>query len=299
MNSDISKYAILADAVHKKFSGETILRGANLRIEPGRVAGLLGRSGEGKTTLIKILLDITAADSGTTGVAGLPSDGLGRVRLAAGYVPERPTFHNFMKAEDIFKFRAGLFPSWDSEKAALLARQLGLAPNRSAASASKGELAKIAWICAAAHNPKVFLMDEPTSGLDALIREEVLARMIEELQTEGKTFLVASHRLEDMASLLDEIWLLSDGMTTRYDARELASRAKRVTGRLKQGVKIPEIKGLFKLQAEPPLGDFAAFDAKTLAALRDAGIFEDAQEEALPFEKSLALLLTLHGTEAV
>jgi ABC-2 type transport system ATP-binding protein len=299
MNAEFSKYAIYASDVKKSFGGEHILRGANLRVEPGKVAGLLGRSGEGKTTLIKILLDITAPDAGEAGAAGIAADGRGKVRLAAGYVPERPVFHSFMKAEDIFKFRAGLFPSWDEQKAQTLAKQLELSPNRAAASASKGELAKIAWICAAAHNPKVFIMDEPTSGLDALIREEVLARMIEELQSEGKSFLVASHRLEDMAALLDEIWLLSDGMTTRYDARELASRAKRVTGRLKAGVTMPEIKGLFKLQAEPPLGDFAAFDAKTLASLRDAGVFEDAREESLPFEKTLSLLLTLRGGEAV
>ncbi len=150
-----------------------MLNGVSGTIEEGKVVGLLGRNGEGKTTLFRILLDILSADSGSISVLGNPPDGSGVIRLKVGYVPERPAFHEFWTVEQALKFRAGLFPTWDSEKAMRMAREMDLDLKTRIRGASKGTLAKAAWICATAHNPKLLQLDEPTSGLDALVRDSV------------------------------------------------------------------------------------------------------------------------------
>ena len=292
-------FAVKAAGVHKSFGSKSVLRGVDLAVKPGRVTGLLGLNGQGKTTLIKILLGITAADAGHVEVSGVVADTTGKVRLTAGYIPERPAFHPFMTAGEIFAFRSKFYKSWDNEKAAALARRLSLDLNLRAGKASKGETAKIAWICAAAHNPDVLILDEPASGLDALAREQLLCRLIEELSSEGKTILVASHRLEDMAGFLDDILLLSDGQIAgTYDARHLASSARRIIGRAKPAAKMPQSPLLIALESEPPLLDFAALDDAAIKAVHESGAMESAQEEPLEFTKILAALLSLTNKRA-
>ncbi|MFA5162753.1 MAG: ABC transporter ATP-binding protein [Elusimicrobiales bacterium] len=289
-------FAVKAAGVRKSFGRKSVLRGVDFEIEPGRVAGLLGLNGQGKTTLIKILLGITAADEGCAEVSGVEADSGGKVRLAAGYIPERPAFQPFMTAGEIFAFRSRFYPTWNHEKAAALARRLGLDLNLRAGKASKGETAKIAWVCAAAHNPDVLILDEPASGLDALAREQLLCRLIEELSSEGKTILVASHRLEDMAGILDDILLLSGGRIAGiYDAHGLSASARRITGRARQGAQMPQSPLLVPLESELPLLAFAALDDAAIKAVHESGVLENAQEEPLGFAKILAALLSLGG----
>ena len=88
--------ALTFHQVVRTLGGRRVLDGASGAAEKGKVIGLLGRNGEGKTTLFKILLDLLAADSGEVEVLGLRPDGSGRVRQLTGYIPERPSFHSFI-----------------------------------------------------------------------------------------------------------------------------------------------------------------------------------------------------------
>src|SRR5262249_30393337 len=101
--------AISMNEVRKSFGKKAVLKGITGTIEEGKVVGILGRNGEGKTTLFKILLDILQADSGDMRVSNLTPDGSGKIRKIVGYVPERPTFHNFLSIEETFKLRSTFF----------------------------------------------------------------------------------------------------------------------------------------------------------------------------------------------
>ena len=113
---------IILEAVTRSFDGRRVLDGLTARAEEGRVIGLLGRNGEGKTTLFKVLLDLLAPDSGRVEVLGARVDGSGAVRGRVGYVPERPAFHDFMTVGEALALRARLFPAWDAARAARPAR---------------------------------------------------------------------------------------------------------------------------------------------------------------------------------
>ena len=199
--------AIRLEGIRRSFGRKEVLRGVTATAEAGKVIGLLGRNGEGKSTLFKILLDLLEPDSGTLEVLGERPDGSGRLRRRIGYVPEKPAFHDFLSAGEVLEWRARFFPEWDAARANALMRRLKLDADTRVKGASKGQLAKLAWVCAAAHDPDLLLLDEPTSGLDALVREEVLGEFIEELHAGGKTILVANHRMEELAFAAAESFL--------------------------------------------------------------------------------------------
>lgn len=223
--------AIELEGVERRFGRKTVLRGASAALSKGRVAGLLGRNGEGKSTLLRILLDLLAADAGRVSVLGRSPDGSGALRALTGYVPERPSFHEFLTVGEVLAWRRRLVPGFSIERALSLCKRLELDPGAPVRGASKGTLGKLAWVCASAHEPELYLLDEPTSGLDALVREDVLGHLIGELQEAGRTVLVTNHRMEELAGLLDEVWLLSEGRLTVFDAEALRTQACRLRGR--------------------------------------------------------------------
>lgn len=287
---------IILESVTRTFDGRKVLDGLTARAEEGRVIGLLGRNGEGKSTLFKILLDMLAADSGRVEVLGLAPDGSGRIRQKVGYVPERPAFHAFMNVGQALDLRRRVYAGWDAARSAALCRRLSLDPSTRLDAASKGTLAKLAWVCAAAHEPALYLLDEPTSGLDALVREEVLSGLVGELSEAGKTVLVANHRMDELAGMLDEVWLLAEGRVAAvHRLDDLRSQARVVRGRLKAGAAAPQAPGVVALGADGPLHSWAAFDAAGRERLLAAGALEQAVEEPLPADQALSHLLRLHG----
>lgn len=282
--------AILMHDIHRSFGKTKVLEGVSAEVEKGRAIGLLGRNGEGKTTLFRILLDILACDSGRSAISGHRADGSGRVRLHAGYVPERPMFHNFLTAGSALAMRERMYPNWNRGKALHLARRLELNLETTMRGASKGTLAKTAWICATAHNPDVLLLDEPTSGLDALVRDSVLTQLVSELYEEGKTVLIANHRMEEMLGVLDELWVLSHGrIKERYSIHTLRENGMRVRGKLKAA----RPSDLFVYE-EHASGNFVVWDVldpQTLDRVRSLNLLDQIEIEPLPLDIIFKLLL--------
>lgn len=299
MTNPTSKYdgpAILIEGVVRSFGGKPILRGVSGSVAAGRVVGLLGRNGEGKTTLLRILLDLLASNSGWVEVLGLIPDGSGRIRQRVGYVPERPAFHDFMTVGEVLGLRSRFFGSWDVDRAAALCKELGLDPRTRVQGASKGTLGKTAWVCAAAHSPELFLLDEPTSGLDALIREDVLEHLIQELHESGKTILVANHRMEELAGVLDEVWVLAGGTVQAvHDVEALRTQARRITGRPKAGIRLPRELAAARLPSEGPLVEWITLDRQSTDRILRSGFLEGAQSSPVPLEETFKFLLREEG----
>lgn len=284
--------AIRLEGVRRSFGRKEVLRGVTASAESGKVVGLLGRNGEGKSTLFKILLDQLEPDSGLVEVLGERPDGSGRLRRRIGYVPERPVFHDFLTAGEVLEWRARFFPEWDPARAESLMRRLKLEPDVKVKGASKGQLAKLAWVCAAAHDPDLLLLDEPTSGLDALVREEVLTELVGELAEGGKTILIANHRMEELGGLLDEVWVLSGGVVTAVvELEKLRTEACKVTARLHDWGSRPVVPGTAQMPSERPLAAWAAFTKESADALAASEALDVVERKPLPLEEAMKLLL--------
>lgn len=275
--------------LRKAFGGRTVLDGLDLEAAPGEVIGVLGRNGTGKTTLFKILLDLVAADAGSVSALGLSPDGSGRLRGLIGYVPEKPAFHPFMTVRQTLDFRAGFFPGWDGTKAAELCKTLELDPAAKAGALSKGTAAKLAWICAAAHNPALFLLDEPTSGLDYLVRDHILNGLVAELAEGGRTIIISNHRMGEMGGLLDRVCVLKDGrISASYSAAFIKTEAFRATVR---GADLAAADGVREISRAGSLAEVAVFGRKKLEALMAGGKINSAAVAPLDLDTAFKVLL--------
>ncbi|MDA8243005.1 MAG: ABC transporter ATP-binding protein [Elusimicrobia bacterium] len=276
--------------LRKAFAGNEVLKGLDLAASRGEVIGVLGRNGSGKTTLFSILMDLTAMDSGSVEILGASPDGSGRLRGLIGYVPEKPAFHPFMTVKEVLDFRAGFFPRWDMEKASDLCKRLELDSAARVAALSKGNLAKLAWITAVAHNPDLLLLDEPTSGLDYLVRDHILNGLIHELADGGRTIIVANHRMGEMGGILDRVCVLKGGViSARHSAEFLNGEVFRAAARLEGDA--PEMAGLIQLRSAGAVKEFAVLGRGTLEKLKLEKSFAGAEISPLPLEETFKVLL--------
>jgi ABC-2 type transport system ATP-binding protein len=194
--------------------GVPALRGVSLTVPAGGVFGLLGPNRAGKTTLVKVLLSLTAPTAGTvTRLGGPLADRrtLGRI----GYMHENHAFPRYLSAGELLTFYGGLsgvpLAALPAKVDQLLAR-VGLADRRSEPIArfSKGMVQRLGLAQALINDPDLLILDEPTEGLD-LSGRQLLRSVVRELKAAGKTVLLVSHVLPEVEELCDALAVLVGG----------------------------------------------------------------------------------------
>jgi ABC-2 type transport system ATP-binding protein len=197
----------------KRFGSVQALDGISFRVAPGQVFGFLGANGAGKTTAMRICLDILRADSGTVTWDGRDSRDL--PRRTWGYLPEERGLYPRMKVLDQLVFFASLYgvPPRQAERDVRLWLARFRVPeyaDRKAEELSKGNQQKIQFIAAVLHDPDVLLMDEPFTGLDpvnvALLKEAFL-----EMAARGKTLVFSTHQMGVVEELAQAIAIIDRG----------------------------------------------------------------------------------------
>ncbi len=194
----------------------TPLKQCSLAIYPGETFGLLGPNGEGKTTLLKVLLGIVRPTAGRALIAGKPLGDRG-VKQRLGYLPENPYFYDYLTGWEFLEFIAGLFQipaSLQRKRIPELLDLVGL--DRSAAKKkqmrqySKGMLQRVGMAQALINDPELVFLDEPMSGLDPLGRFQI-REIILSLKQRGKTIFFNSHVLSDVEVICDRVAILAQG----------------------------------------------------------------------------------------
>jgi ABC-2 type transport system ATP-binding protein len=205
--------SLIIDSVTKRFGEVLALDDVSLTIEPGQIFGFLGANGAGKTTAMRVVLDILRPDSGTITWNGIPNVDLPRETW--GYLPEERGLYAKMKIIDQLVFFAklhGVKPkAAERETRDWLERfRIPEYADRRAEQLSKGNQQKIQFIAAILHDPQVLLMDEPFTGLDpinvALLKEAFL-----EMRDRGKTLVFSTHQMETVQELCESIAILDRG----------------------------------------------------------------------------------------
>jgi ABC-2 type transport system ATP-binding protein len=216
--------------LQKSFGEVRALDGISFSVDPGQVFGFLGANGAGKTTAMRIVLDILRADAGTVTWKGRPSTEL--PRRTFGYLPEERGLYPRMKVLDQLVFFAGLYgvPRKEAEKEvrAWLARfRVPEYADRRAEQLSKGNQQKIQFIAAILHDPEVLIMDEPFSGLDP-VNVALLKAAFLEMRDRGKTLVFSTHQMDMVEELCDGIAIIDAG---RLVASGATRDVKRSTGK--------------------------------------------------------------------
>lgn len=200
------------DALSHRFGRKVVLDGIDLRVPRGSVTALLGRNGEGKTTLLRLLTGWLRPAPGHVRVMGLDPARRGPdVRRVVGYVPDTLEVPRWMRVADWYRFVEPFFPTWSRDEERALCERLDLDPTEKIRTLSKGQRAKHALIAALAHRPELLLLDEPFSGLDPIVRHEVLTAILGHLREEGRTVLVVTHSIADVERIADRVVLIEHG----------------------------------------------------------------------------------------
>ncbi len=226
---------LLLEGLSKRFGRVVALDQVGFRVEPGEIFGFLGANGAGKTTAMRIILDILRADSGSVSWRGRPNTAL--PRRTFGYLPEERGLYPRMRVLDQLVFFAGLYgvPLADARRDALGWLERFRVPElagRRADELSKGNQQKIQFIAAILHDPEVVLMDEPFTGLDP-VNVSLLRGAFLELAARGRTLVFSTHQMEMVEMMADTIAIIDRGrLVTAGSTREVRRRAGRTIVRL-------------------------------------------------------------------
>ncbi len=212
----------------KRFGKATVLNGLDLEVPEGSVFGLIGPNGAGKTTTIKIMMNILKPTSGRVEVLGIDSRELEPDALTKiGYVSENQEMPGWMTVRYLMAYVKPFYPTWDDARAQELLRGFELPPYRELRHLSRGMWMKAALASSLAYRPRLLVLDEPFSGLDPLVREDLIAGLLD--SASETTILISSHDLGDIETFASHIGYLDGGrLQFAEDMASLAARFREV-----------------------------------------------------------------------
>jgi ABC-2 type transport system ATP-binding protein len=221
--------AVTTRGLSKRYDDEVALDAVDLQVPDGAVFVLLGANGAGKSTALKLLLNLERADSGVAEVFGLDTSRHGpQVRAQVGYVPERhDAGYPWMTCGRLLQHVAAYYPAWDHGYAERLTRALDVRRERKIGGLSKGDTRRLQLVLALAHRPPLLLLDEPTDGLDPIVRKRVLALLAEHLADSPTTVLTTTHHIHEVESLADHVGVLRAGRLVAQMTRDALQRTVR------------------------------------------------------------------------
>jgi len=205
--------SLVVSSLRKTFDPVVALDGISFTVEPGRIFGLLGANGAGKTTCMRIVLDILRPDAGTVTWQGRPHVELPRDTW--GYLPEERGLYLRMRVIDVLRFFAALYGVPEDQATReiedwLLRFRVPDYRDRKVEELSKGNQQKIQFIAAILHDPDVLIMDEPFSGLDP-VNVQLLKEAFLEMRDRGKTLIFSTHQMETVEELCESIAIIDAG----------------------------------------------------------------------------------------
>ena len=192
----------------KSFDNRVILDNVNIKIERGKIVGLLGKNGQGKTTLIKLINDLLTPTSGEVLINGKkPSI---ESKKIISYLPERTYFDKSMKVSDIIKYFKEFYDNFNEEKALKLLDDLELDKNLRLTKMSKGMQEKVELILVMSREADLYILDEPLGGVDPATRDYILDTILSNFK-DGASVIISTHLIADIERILDEVIFIDKG----------------------------------------------------------------------------------------
>jgi len=222
----------------KKYKNTEVLHGVNLKLESGKIYGLIGRNGAGKTTLLSMLSAQNPATSGSITLNGQPvwenQESLNQIcfsrELNVG--PANQLSSGNLKVKDYLGAGAAFFPYWDQEMADKLIQEFEINPKKKLNALSKGMLSMVTIILALASKAPITFLDEPVAGLDVFMRDKFYQLLIEEFTESQRTFVVSTHIIDEAAPVFEEVIIVKKGdILLKENTEELLERIRHISGK--------------------------------------------------------------------
>lgn len=216
--------------LNKNFGNKVVLKDVNLTIPKGKIIGLLGKNGTGKSTLIKLINDLLTPTSGKILINGM-SVGVESKKIIS-YLPERTYLDKSMTVDEVIEYFTEFYDNFDSEKARRLLKDLDLDTSQKLSKMSKGMQEKVQLVLVMTRNAELYILDEPLGGVDPATRDYILDTILTNFN-EGASVIISTHLIADIERILDEVIFIDKGkIILQSDSDEL---------RQKEGKSIDEI----------------------------------------------------------
>ncbi len=188
--------------------GWNVLNDLNLAVPEGRIVGLLGPNGCGKSTLIKLVSGLLQPNSGEILVDGKPVGE--ETKAIVSYLPERTYFNGWMRVDELVSYFAEFYEDFDSQKAYKLLGDLSIDPKAKLKTLSKGTKEKVQLVLVMSRRAKLYLLDEPIAGVDPAAREYILSTIVGNYNPDS-TIIITTHLITDVEQVLDDFVFISYG----------------------------------------------------------------------------------------
>lgn len=198
----------------KRYDKVTALDNVSFSLPKGKIVGLLGPNGSGKTTMIKIAAGLLTPNSGRVLIDGMPVGAA--TKAVVSYLPDRQFLQDRMRVGDALDYYADFFKDFDRMRAVEMLKRLNVPADRGMKALSKGTREKLQLVLAMARRARLYLLDEPIGGVDPATRDYILETIIGNYDRES-TLLISTHLIADVEKVLDAFVFLKEGKVVMHD----------------------------------------------------------------------------------
>lgn len=192
----------------KKYFNKRALNNIDLTIEKGKVVGILGPNGSGKTTFIKIATGLLRPSKGEILIDG-HKPGV-ETKAVVSYLPDRNFLYKWMTIEDAINFYNDFYDDFDMVKAEELLKFMKLSKELKVDTLSKGMTEKLNLTLVLSRNAKLYILDEPIAGVDPIARDQILDAIISKYN-ENSSMIITTHLVKDIERVFDEVVFIGEG----------------------------------------------------------------------------------------
>jgi len=203
----------------KKYYNKTALENVTLDFEPGRIYGLLGPNGSGKTTFMKVVAGLHKQTSGSVLINN--EDLSYKTKAYVSFMPTENYLYDSFKVVDILKFYNDMYDDFRYDYAVNLINAVNVSTSYKITNLSSGQTGKLKTVLALSRDADIYMLDEPLNGVDVLARDTILD-IITKSHNENKIMIISTHLVSEIEKILDTVIFLSEGVVELFgDAEEL------------------------------------------------------------------------------
>ena len=202
---------IEARELGKRYGGHRALDGATFTVQPGRIVGLIGRNGAGKTTALKAILGLTQFDGGLEVLGRNPATERDELMREVCFIADTAVLPKWLRVRQALDYVEGVHPNFDRARAEGFLAKTELRMNSRVKELSKGMVTQLHLALVLAIRARLLVLDEPTLGLDLLYRRRFYDTLLNDYMEENRTILVTTHQVEEIENILTDVLFIEKG----------------------------------------------------------------------------------------